>query len=189
MSDAGGHLKATPHPVWLSVLAVPRREWGCGQVERGARLDAIGGQLPLPSEGVHVSESPESVVRGFLAVWTDPNLDEIMTTYFSNDSVYINGPFGSFRGLDAIRSHLQAQIDIVRWESIDVKSLVADGGTVMMERVDNVSRGGHTLSLEVMAAFEVDADGTLKYWRDSFDLKSITDQIEAAGLEAPMIPR
>jgi limonene-1,2-epoxide hydrolase len=77
----------------------------------------------------------------------------------------------------------------VRWESIDVKSLVADVGTVMMERVDNVSRGGHSLSLEVMAAFEVDADGKLKYWRDSFDLKSITDQIEAAGLEAPMIPR
>ena len=99
--------------------------------------------------------------------------------------MYINGPFGSFRGADAIKAHLQAQIDVVRWESIDVNSLVADAGTVMMERVDNVSRGGHTFSLEVMAAFEVDADGRLSYWRDSFDLKSITDQIEAEGWRFP----
>jgi limonene-1,2-epoxide hydrolase len=132
-----------------------------------------------------MDDSPESVVRSFLAVWTDPKLDDIMATYFADDAVYINGPFGSFRGVDAIRAHLQAQIDAVRSESIDVTSLVADGGTVMMERVDTVSVGGKPFSLEVMAAFEIDADGRIKYWRDSFDLRSITDQVEAAGWKSP----
>jgi limonene-1,2-epoxide hydrolase len=136
-----------------------------------------------------VSESPEVVVRTFLAAWTDPNLDELVSTYFAEDSVYINGPFGAFRGEEAIKAHLQAQIDVVGWESIDIKSLVANGGTVMMERVDNVSKGGKTFSLEVMAAFEIDADGKIKYWRDSFDRKSVTDQIEAAGFEVTMVPK
>jgi limonene-1,2-epoxide hydrolase len=135
-----------------------------------------------------VSDSPESVVRRFLAVWTDPNLDEIMTTYFADDSLYINGPFGSFRGVDAIKGHLQEQIDVARWESIDVKSLVADGGTVMMERVDNVDMVGKIIPVEMMAAFEIDADGRIKYWRDSFDLKSVTDRLQAEGLEVRMTP-
>ena len=37
--------------------------------------------------------------------------------------------------------------------------------------------------MEVMSAFEIDADGKVKRWRDSYDLKSITDQIEAAGFQ------
>jgi limonene-1,2-epoxide hydrolase len=135
-----------------------------------------------------MSHSSESVVRSFLSVWTDPNLDEVIATYFADDTLYINGPYGSFRGVDAIKAHLQAQMDVVRWDSIEVKSLVADGGTVMMERVDHVSTGGKHFSLEVMAAFGVDADGRIKYWRDSFDLKSIHDQLEAAGLVPRIVP-
>jgi limonene-1,2-epoxide hydrolase len=38
--------------------------------------------------------------------------------------------------------------------------------------------------MEVMAAFEI-GDGRIKRWRESYDLKSITDQIEAAGFSAP----
>jgi limonene-1,2-epoxide hydrolase len=134
-----------------------------------------------------MGESPESVVRSFLSVWTNPKLDEIIATYFAEDAVYINGPYGSFQGLEAIKAHLQAQIDVVQWDSIEVKSLVADGGTVMMERVDNTSTSGQHFSLEVMAAFKIDGDGRITYWRDSFDLKSVTDQVEAAGLEVPRL--
>jgi hypothetical protein len=38
--------------------------------------------------------------------------------------------------------------------------------------------------MEMMAAFDIDADGRIKRYRESFDLKSITDQIEAAGFGA-----
>ena len=39
--------------------------------------------------------------------------------------------------------------------------------------------------MEVMAAFEVNADGRIKRWRESYDWESIRDQIEAAGFKVP----
>jgi limonene-1,2-epoxide hydrolase len=36
-----------------------------------------------------------------------------------------------------------------------------------------------------MGAFEIDADGRITRWRYSYDLKSITDQVEAAGFNVP----
>jgi hypothetical protein len=36
-----------------------------------------------------------------------------------------------------------------------------------------------------MAVFELDATGRIKQWREAYDLKSITDQIEAAGFRPP----
>jgi hypothetical protein len=36
-----------------------------------------------------------------------------------------------------------------------------------------------------MAAFEVDADGRIRRWREHYDLKLITDQIETAGFKDP----
>jgi limonene-1,2-epoxide hydrolase len=66
-----------------------------------------------------------------------------------------------------------------------VKSLITDGETVMLERVDGFSIGGQEFSMEVMAAFEVNTDGRIRRWHESYDLKSITDQIEAAGFRVP----
>jgi hypothetical protein len=39
--------------------------------------------------------------------------------------------------------------------------------------------------MEVMAAVEIDGEGRVKRWRDSYDSKPITDQIEAAGFKVP----
>jgi limonene-1,2-epoxide hydrolase len=132
-----------------------------------------------------MSDSPASVVRKFLAAWADPKLDELVG-FFSDDAVFIDGPRGVHKGIDAIRSALEDAISMgfggVR---IDVNSLVAQGGTVMMEGVENYRIGGKPMSLEVMGAFEIDADGRIMRWRDSYDLKSITDQVEAARLNIP----
>jgi len=45
--------------------------------------------------------------------------------------------------------------------------------------------GGTPIACKVMAAFEVDANGRIKQMRESFDMKSLTDQIEAAGFQVP----
>ena len=132
-----------------------------------------------------MSHSPESVVRKFLAAWADPKLDELVG-FFSDDAVFIDGPRGVHRGIDAIRSELDAEISMdFGGAKIDVNSLVAQGGTVVMEGVENYRIGGKLFSLEVMGAFEIDADGRIARWRYSYDLKSITDQLEAAGLNVP----
>jgi limonene-1,2-epoxide hydrolase len=132
-----------------------------------------------------MSDSPESVVRKFLAAWAHPKLDELVG-FFSDDAVFIDGPRGVHRGIDAIRSELDAEISMdFGGAKIDVNSLVAQGGTVMMEGVENYRIGGKPFFLEVIGAFEIDADGRIARWRYSYDLKSITDQLEAAGLNVP----
>jgi limonene-1,2-epoxide hydrolase len=132
-----------------------------------------------------MSDSPESVVRKFLAAWADPKLDELVG-FFSDDAVFIDGPRGVHRGADAIRSEFEAELAMGFGSiAIDVKSLVANGGTVMMEGVENYRIGGKPFFLEVMGAFEIDARGRITRWRYSYDLKSITDQIEAAGFDVP----
>jgi limonene-1,2-epoxide hydrolase len=132
-----------------------------------------------------MSDSAESVVRKFLAAWADPKLDEL-AMFFDDAAVWIDGPRGVHRGADAIKSELETQLAMGFANAmLDVKSLVTDGRTVMMERLDTFSISGKPFSIEVMAAFEIDVDGRIKRWRDSYDVKSITDQFEAAGINVP----
>ena len=132
-------------------------------------------------------DSPESVVRGFVASLEDlPKLDRILS-FFAEDALYVDGPRGLHRGIDAITSELEA-LAAMGFENLteEVKSLASNSGTVMIERVESFNVGGKPFSMEIMAAFEIDADGKIKRWRDSYDLKSITDQIAgAAGFKVP----
>ena len=62
-----------------------------------------------------------------------------------------------------------------------MKRIVADGPTVMAERVDSFSLGGRTFEIEAVGVFEINGDRRIKRFRDYYDLKSLTDEIEAAG--------
>jgi limonene-1,2-epoxide hydrolase len=68
---------------------------------------------------------------------------------------------------------------------INVNALVADGRTVMMEGRENYRIGGKHLFLDVMGAFEIGADERITRLRHSYDLRSILDQLAAAGLPVP----
>ena len=132
-----------------------------------------------------MSDSPESVVRKFLAAFTDRNVDELVG-FFSDDAVFIDGPRGVHRGKEAIRSEFEAEL-AMGFESIkiDVNSLVANSGIVMMEGVENYIIGGKPFFMETIGAFDINPDGLITRWRYSYDLKSLTDQIEAAGFNVP----
>jgi limonene-1,2-epoxide hydrolase len=133
-----------------------------------------------------MSDSPESVVRRFLGTLEDPSRVDDLVSFFSDGAVYVDGPLGSHCGVDAIKSEFERQLAIGFGSvTIDVKALVADGGTVMMERVVGFSLDGKPFSMEVMTVFEIDAEGRITRWRDSFDQKSITYEIEAAGISVP----
>ncbi len=45
------------------------------------------------------------------------------------------------------------------------------------ERLDRLRIGGMPVELPVMGRFEVDADGKLTTWRDSFDMAQLTSQM------------
>jgi uncharacterized protein (TIGR02246 family) len=131
-----------------------------------------------------MSESPESVVRKFFAAWADPKPDEL-ASFFDDSAVWVDGPQGVRLGSDAIVSELMAQLAVSGGVAVDVKSLVTDGRTVMVEEVSNFSIGGNPISAVVMAVFELDAEGRINQWREAYDLKSVTDEIEAAGVQPP----
>ena len=132
-----------------------------------------------------MGSSPESVVRNFLAAFTDRNVDEL-AGFFSDDAVFIDGPRGVHRGKEAIRSEFEAEL-AMGFESIkiDVNSLVANGGIVMMEGVENYIIGGKPFFMETIGAFDINPDGLITRWRYSYDLKPLTDQLEAAGFNVP----
>jgi limonene-1,2-epoxide hydrolase len=125
-----------------------------------------------------VSESPESVVRKFHASWLRSDLDEVVG-FFSDDAVYTDGPREVYRGIDAIRAGLDEMLRLVPSTKADIKTLVANAGTVMVERVDNFDIAGKPFAMEIAAAFEVDNDGRITRWRDYYDLRSIEDRIAA----------
>jgi limonene-1,2-epoxide hydrolase len=85
-------------------------------------------------------------------------------------------------GADAISSELVTQLKAVGGVIVEVKSLVGEGSTVMVEQISNSSIRGHPVSAIVMAVFEFDAGGRIKQWREAYDLKSMMDQIKAAAV-------
>jgi limonene-1,2-epoxide hydrolase len=56
---------------------------------------------------------------------------------------------------------------------------------VMTERVDSWSVGGKRIGTEIVGVFEIDSDGRIQRYQEYFDLKSIMDEMEAAGVSAP----
>lgn len=126
-----------------------------------------------------MSDSAESVVRDFLAAWKRSDLDELVS-FISDDAVYTDGPRGTHSGIDAIKAELQSMLKLVPSTAIDVKALVANGDTVITERVDNFEVQGKSFGLEVAAVFKVDNDGRIEYWREYYDLASMLDRISAA---------
>jgi limonene-1,2-epoxide hydrolase len=126
-----------------------------------------------------MSDSPESVVRKFFAAWADPKSDEL-GSFFHDAAMWVDGPQGVRSGADAIKTELAAQLKAVGGAMVDVKTLVSDGGTVMVEQISNSTIRGNPISSVVMAVFELDADGRIRQWREAYDLKSAMDQIKAA---------
>ena len=74
-------------------------------------------------------------------------------------------------------------MQIVPSTTVDMKALVANGGTVMVERVDNFEIGGKPFDLEVVGVFDVDDNGRITRWHDYYDVRSSEERI-AAGLAA-----
>src|ERR1700721_2911046 len=112
-----------------------------------------------------MSDSAESVVRKFLAANLQSDVAGLIA-FFSDD----------FREI----------VKIVPSTAIDIKTLVANGGTVIVERVDRFEVGGTPFGLEVVGGFEVDDHGRINRWRDYYDLQSIAEQTGLTASGQPL---
>jgi limonene-1,2-epoxide hydrolase len=124
-----------------------------------------------------MGRSAEAVVRGFFASWIEMD-PEVHAGFFHENGIYIDGTLRYLEGRDSVR---EAAATFPK-HKVDVKKLLAAGGVVMVERVDNFELEGQWFHLDVVGVFELDGDGLITRWRDYYDLKSISDQVEAAGI-------
>ena len=130
-----------------------------------------------------MSDSPESVVRNFIASWEDATVEKL-SACLSEDAVYTD-PRGAYSGLAAIKRLLEGDLQIFPSVTVEIKNIASNGGTVMAERVDTFPIGGKPFSIEIVGVFEVGDDGRIHRWHEYCDSKSITDQFEAAGIAMP----
>jgi limonene-1,2-epoxide hydrolase len=68
---------------------------------------------------------------------------------------------------------------------VDIKSIASNGDTVMVERVDSFAIDGKPFSVEAVGVFEVRDDGLITTYREYYDSKTVTDQLNAAGIVIP----
>lgn len=129
--------------------------------------------------------SPESVVRGFLASWSDPQADGL-AGFLAEDAVWVDGPNGAHRGSRTIVDELVRQLSIAHDSWVEVDTLLADGGgTVMVEWHGGFTIRGTLITSKVMAVFEIDQSGRIRQMRESYDMKALMDQIATAGVRMP----
>ena len=84
--------------------------------------------------------SPRPRPRALAAVsGPNPKADEL-TSFFDDDAVWVDGPQGVRRGANAIVDELTKQLAISHSMTMEMITLVAKGGTVMVE-----CRGGWTM--------------------------------------------
>ena len=128
--------------------------------------------------------SAESVVRAFLGSWSDPKADEL-ASYLAADAVWVDGPNGVHRGAPAIVNELVSQMTIPRDFWMEIDTLLADNGTVMVEWHGGMTVGKASVNAKVMAVFEVDPTGRITQMRESFDMQSLLDQMAAGNPATP----
>jgi limonene-1,2-epoxide hydrolase len=116
----------------------------------------------------------DTVVTKFMKLWDATPTAEQLAPFFTDDAFYHNIPMEPVVGREAICASLGGmQMQSMGWE---VKHQVAQGNTVMNERVDRFKIGEKTVAVRVAGIFEV-RDGKIASWRDYFDLAEFMKQM------------
>src|SRR3954470_12151206 len=102
--------------------------------------------------------SAESVVRRFLASWREPQADRL-ASFLSDDAVWVDGPNGVRSGARAVVDELMRQLTIPSDSWIEIDTLLAANGTVMVEWHGELTIASAPIATKIMAVFEVDASG------------------------------
>jgi len=119
------------------------------------------------------SADSEKVVKSFVDSWTTKPIDEIMA-HLDENVVFINIPEPKpIKGRADAKAFLQPffrkdPLTVPFTFTTKIDHLVANGGTVMLDRVDTFVIAGKTWSIPVATLFEV-KNGKITVWKDYFD--------------------
>jgi limonene-1,2-epoxide hydrolase len=103
-----------------------------------------------------------------------------LVDFFADDAVYHNIPVDPAVGREAILALLDMFVTPAERVEFRVRNIVAEGDTVLTERVDVFQLPNATIELPVMGTFEVRA-GKIVAWRDYFDLNQYMSQLQGAA--------
>ncbi|GAY17172.1 limonene-1,2-epoxide hydrolase family protein [Mycobacterium sp. shizuoka-1] len=124
---------------------------------------------------VDTKEASEKLVRDFLGSWEDRDL-EVICSAFADDAVYHNVPVAPIEGIAGIRAIFGAFLDAFAEAKLDIVTLAAEPGLVLVERIDYFTMtDGREVVLPVNGVFEV-REGKIVRFSDYFDLADFEQQ-------------
>lgn len=112
--------------------------------------------------------SNEDIIREFIGVWSTLDVERIVD-FFTDDGTYHNMPTDPVSGQENLRGFIRGFI--ADWTGTDweIKRILAEGDTVVAERIDRIKFADKSIELPCTGVFEME-DGKIKEWRDYFDL-------------------
>ncbi|MCU1380483.1 MAG: hypothetical protein JWN29_3466 [Acidimicrobiales bacterium] len=114
-------------------------------------------------------------VNAFLVAAAKRDYDTALPL-LTDDVEYQNMPIAPVKGRAAVKEQLEMLLAMGADSEWKVLREVADGDTVMNERVDRFQINGQWADLPVMGVFVL-RDGLIAEWRDYFDLQTIMGQL------------
>ena len=129
-----------------------------------------------------MTETASDLVLRFCDAFGKGATPNELVDYFADDAVYHNIPVEPAVGREAILGLLNMFVTPAERVEFRVRNIVADGDTVLTERVDVFHLPNATIELPVMGTFEV-RDGKIAAWRDYFDLNQYMSQLQGASSE------
>ncbi|OMC23332.1 limonene-1,2-epoxide hydrolase family protein [Mycobacterium colombiense] len=145
------------------------------------------------AKSVVTKNNNEKIVVDFIHAAYGQSMDiDAMTALMAEDFVWqLHVPLSPIvRGRDAARAELEKHITLSTGmiEGSEIRTIVSDGDTVVVERVDVNAMNGVTVTFHVTALFEV-RDGAITHWREYWDTTHIAQQlgIDPALMFAPLV--
>jgi limonene-1,2-epoxide hydrolase len=89
-----------------------------------------------------------------------------------------------YHGAETITALFRRNLAAPSWFGVDIKSIVSDGRTVMVERTDKMVIDGAPIGMELVGVFDVNDEGRITRWREYYDFRSFQEELEAAGIQS-----
>lgn len=132
-------------------------------------------------ESVAAKNDTEQLVLDFVHAAYGERMDvDAMTALMAEDFAWqLHVPLSPvIVGRDAARAELEkhSELSTGMIEGSHIRTIVSDGDTVVVERVDVNAMGGIPVSFSVTAFFEV-RDGLITHWREYWDTAHVAQQL------------
>ena len=132
-------------------------------------------------ESVAAKNDTEQLVLDFVHAAYGERMDvDAMTALMAEDFAWqLHVPLSPvIVGRDAARAELEkhSELSTGMIEGSHIRTIVSDGDTVVVERVDVNAMGGIPVSFSVTAFFEV-RDGLITHWREYWDTAHVARQL------------